>query len=168
MQGSMMTIPLSIPAILRHAALYHGSTEIVSRAHDGGIHRYDYARAWVRTQKLAHALTKLGLGEGDRVGTIAWNGHRHLEVYYAVAGAGMVCHTINPRLFPEQIAFIINHAADKVLFVDPGFVPLLEGIADRLEPVRRIVVMADAEHMPVSSKLPELLCYETLIQSEPD
>jgi 3-(methylthio)propionyl---CoA ligase len=108
MQATMMTMPLSIPSILRHAAIYHGDTEIVSRTLDGAIHRYDYAAAWRRAQQLANALHALGLTPGDRVGTLAWNGHRHFEIYYAVSGSGMVCHTINPRLLPGQIAYIIQ------------------------------------------------------------
>jgi 3-(methylthio)propionyl---CoA ligase len=168
MQATMMTMPLSIPSILRHAATYHGDTEIVSRTLDGAIHRYDYARAWRRAQQLANALGALGLAPDDRVGTLAWNGHRHFEIYYAVSGSGMVCHTINPRLFPDQIAYIINHAGDRVLFVDPCFVDLLETIASRLEQVTAIVVMTDAAHMPTSSNLPALICYEELLAAQPE
>ena len=168
MQATMMTLPLSIPAILRHAATHHGDTEIVSRGLDGAIFRYDYAGAWRRAQQLAHGLAALGLAHGDRVGTLAWNGHRHLELYYAVAGSGMVCHTINPRLFPEQIAYIINHAGDRVLFVDASFVPLVEQIADRLETVRTVVVLAERAHMPASARLPDLRCYEELIAGRPE
>jgi fatty-acyl-CoA synthase len=168
MLATMMTTPLSIPAILGHAATHHGDTEIVSRTLDGEIHRYDYAGAWRRTQQLAHALVGLGLAPGDRVGTLAWNGHRHFEVYYAAAGAGMVCHTINPRLFPEQIAYIVNHAGDRVLFVDASFVPLIEGIADQLAGVEAIIVLTDRAHMPSSTKLAPLLCYEELIAGKPE
>jgi 3-(methylthio)propionyl---CoA ligase len=167
MQAAMMTMPLSIPSILRHAATYHRDTEIVSRTLEGAIHRYDYAGAWRRTQQLANALGALGLAPGDRVGTLAWNGHRHFEIYYAVSGSGMVCHTINPRLFPEQIAYIINHAGDRVLFIDPCFIDLLESIADRLEQVMAIVVMTDVAHMPTSSKFPTLACYEELLELQP-
>jgi 3-(methylthio)propionyl---CoA ligase len=168
MQATMMTMPLSIPSILRHAATYHGDTEIVSRTLDGAIHRYDYAAAWRRTQQLANALDALGLAPGDRVGTLAWNGHRHFEIYYAVSGFGMVCHTINPRPFPVQIAYIINHAGDRVLFIDPCFVDLLDSIADRLEQVSAVVVMTDAAHMPTSSKFPALACYEEVIALQPE
>ncbi|TPG57698.1 long-chain-fatty-acid--CoA ligase [Roseomonas nepalensis] len=163
MRGMMMDVPLLTTSIMRHAAEYHGDTEIVSRLPDGSIHRTDYARTWRRCGRLARALVALGLSGGDRVGTLAWNGHRHLELYHAVGGAGMVCHTINPRLFPEQIAYIIDHAGDSVLFVDPGFVPLLEGLLDRLARPPRVVVLADAAGMPASSRLPGLLCYEDLL-----
>src|SRR5581483_1024184 len=168
MQATMMTMPLSIPSILRHAATHHGDTEIVSRTSDRVIHRYDYAAAWRRAQQLAHALVALGLTDGDRVGTLAWNDHRHFEIYYAAAGAGMVCHTINPRLFPEQIAYIVQHADDRVLFIDPTSVPLVESLADRLSAVGTIVVMTDRAHMPSTSKLPGLVCYEELIAGRPE
>ncbi|AWK85083.1 3-(methylthio)propionyl-CoA ligase [Azospirillum thermophilum] len=167
LRGLMMDAPLLVTSILRHAALYHADTEIVSRTVEGPIHRTTYGEAWVRVQKLAHALAGLGLKPGDRVGTLAWNGYRHLELYYGVGGSGMVCHTINPRLFPEQIAYIINHADDAVLFTDLTFVPLLEGIAPEIAGVKAIVVMTDAEHMPASS-LPNLLCYETLLEGQPE
>ncbi|WP_370540671.1 AMP-binding protein [Azospirillum sp. INR13] len=103
LRGMMMNEPLLVTSILRHAALYHADTEIVSRTTEGPIHRYTYADAWVRAQKLANALAALGMKPGDRIGTLAWNGFRHLECYYGIGGSGMVCHTINPRLFPEQI-----------------------------------------------------------------
>ncbi len=153
--------------LLAHAARFHGDTEIVSRRVEGGIHRYTYGNAWGRTQKLANALARFGWAPGDRIGTLAWNGHRHLEIYYAVSGSGLVCHTVNPRLFDDQIAYIINHAEDRCLFVDLTFVPLLERIADRLKTVRAIVVMTDRDNMP-ASRLPDLLCYEELIAPEPD
>jgi 3-(methylthio)propionyl---CoA ligase len=167
LRGLMMGVPLLVTTALRHAALYHADTEIVSRATEGPIHRYTYADAWARAQKLAHALATLGLEPGDRVGTLAWNGYRHLECYYAIGGSGMVCHTINPRLFPEQIAYIVNHAQDRVLFTDLTFIPLLEGLAEHLTGVKAIVVMTDAAHMPTSS-LPNLLCYEDLLADQPD
>ena len=167
MQATMMTLPLSIPAILRHAATHHGDTEIVSRGLDGAIFRYDYAGAWRRAQQLAHGLAALGLAHGDRVGTLAWNGHRHLELYYAVAGSGMVCHTINPRLFTDQITYIVNHAKDRLLFVDLTFVPLVEKLIDALKPVEAVVIMTDRAHMPATT-LPKALCYEDLLAAEPD
>jgi fatty-acyl-CoA synthase len=164
----MMDVPLLTTSVLRHAALYHGETEIVSRLADGQIHLTTYAESWLRCHRLANALIALGLGPGERVGTLAWNSHRHFELYYGVAGAGMVCHTINPRLFPEQIIHIINHASDAVLFVDPGFVALLEDLADRLPPLRAVVVLTDAGHMPQSEKLSPLLCYEELLAGQTD
>jgi acyl-CoA synthetase (AMP-forming)/AMP-acid ligase II len=162
MLGQMMTLPLTIPSVLEHAARYHGDTEIVSRTVEGPIHRYGYAEAARRARRLAGALQGLGVGAGDIVGTLAWNGFRHVEIYYGVSGIGAVCHTINPRLFPEQIAYIINHAEDRYLFVDLTFVKLLEALADQLGKVRGIVIMTDETHMP-SSSLANLLCYETLL-----
>lgn len=167
MRGLMMDVPLLIPSVLEHAAKYHARTEIVSRAEEGGIHRHTYADALVRTRKLANALAGLGLEPGDRVATLAWNGYRHLELYFAVPGSGFVCHTINPRLFPDQIAFIINDAADRVMFVDLSFVKMLEGIAGRLDSVRHYVVMTDRAHMPATT-LPNALCYEDLIAGQPE
>ena len=167
MLGKMMSQPLLIPAVLEHAARFHRETEIVSRREDGGLHRYTYGEAARRSRQLANALVALGLTAGQRVGTLAWNGFRHLELYYAVPGAGFICHTINPRLFPEQIRFIINDADDQYLFVDPGFVPLLEQIAAGLPGVRGYVVMTDRAHMPATS-LPEVLCYEDLIGGMPE
>ena len=123
MQGLMMARPLTISAIADHAERYHGDREIVSVTADDPRHRYTYGEAIRRARKLASALTGLGLKAGDRVGTFAWNDYRHLEAYYGVSGAGFVCHTINPRLFPEQLVYIINHAADRFLMVDPMFLP---------------------------------------------
>ena len=118
MLGMMMNSPLLVSTILRHAATYHGTTEIVSKTVEGPIHRYTYADLSKRSQKLATALKRLGLEVGDRVGTLAWNGYRYLELYYGVSGSGLVCHTINPRLFREQIGYIIEHAGDSVIFED--------------------------------------------------
>jgi len=168
MRSTMMDVPLLVSSVLRHAAQYHGDTEIVSRTVEGPIHRTSYAETWRRTQRLANALAARGLRAGDRVATLAWNGYRHLEIYYGTAGAGYVCHTINPRLFPEQIAFIINHAADRVLFVELSFIELLRSIADKLTSVEAVVVMTDEAHMPDASIWPPLLCYETLLAEQPD
>ena len=166
MRSTMMDVPLQVSSILRHAAPYHGETEIVSRSVEGAVHRTSYGETWPSTKRLANALIRRGLNAGDRVGTLAWNGYRHLEIYYGVAGAGFVCHTINPRLFPEQIAFIINHAPDRVLFVELSFVELLESVADKLTMVEAVVVMTDIAHMPVSGRLPGLVCYEDLLAAE--
>src|SRR5262249_11079811 len=116
-----------------------------------------------RTSQLAHALRRFGIEEGDRIGTAAWNGYRHLELYYAIPGIGAVCHTINPRLHPDQIAYIVNHAEDRILFFDLTFLPLFERIQPQLRTVEAFVVMTDAAHMPKTS-LPNALCYETLIE----
>src|SRR4249919_1330622 len=128
MFGLMMDQPLLISSLLTHAATNHGDTEIVSRTVEGGIHRYTYAAAELRARKLAQALARLGVQDGDRVAALAWNGYRHFELYYATSGCGAVMHTVNPRLFPEQILYIINHAEDRLLFIDLTFVPLVEKI----------------------------------------
>ncbi len=121
-----MDMPLLISSLIVHADRHHGDTEIVTRTVEGPIHRYTYRDAHLRSRQLAGALEKLGVKHGDRIGTLAWNTHRHFEIYYAVSGMGAVCHTINPRLFPEQITYIANHAEDSYLFFDLTFVPLVE------------------------------------------
>ncbi len=166
MLGMMMNTPLLVSSILRHAAAYHSDTEVVSKTVEGPVHRYTYSDLSRRSQKLANALQKLGLRHGDRVGTLAWNGYRHLELYYAVSGSGFVCHTINPRLFREQIGFIIEHAGDTVIFADLTFLPILEGLADQLIGLKAVVIMTDEAHMPKSEVLKTLVCYETLIAAE--
>jgi fatty-acyl-CoA synthase len=158
----MMEQPLRVSSLIAHAARHHGDTEIVSRTVEGPIHRYTYAESQERAKRLANALGALGVGPGDRVGTLAWNGYRHFELYYGVSGRGAVCHTINPRLFPEQIVYIINHAEDSCLFLDLTFVPLIEALADKLKPVRHYVILTDEAHMP-ETRLPDPLCYETLL-----
>ena len=168
MRGLMMDVPLLVSSILDHAASSHGDTEIVSRDSTGALARTTYSEIAHRGRKLARALDRLGLAPGDRAATLAWNGARHLEIYFGVSGSGRVCHTINPRLFPDQIAGIVAHAGDRVLFVDPGLVPLVEILADRLPALPPIVVMTDAAAMPSSAKLQGLLCYETLLADETD
>ena len=168
MRGLMMDVPLLVSSILRHAEQSHGDAEIVSRDADGALHRSTFAEVAARSRRLARALDRLGLAPGDRVGTLAWNSHRHLEIYFGTSGSGRVCHTINPRLFPAQIADIVAHAGDLVLFVDPTLVPLVESLADRFPPMRAVVVLTSAAGMPRSERLPDLLCYETLIVDESD
>ncbi|RWR26544.1 long-chain-fatty-acid--CoA ligase [Sinirhodobacter populi] len=163
MLGQMMDSPLLVSSILRHAANYHGDTEIVSRTVEGPIHRYTYADMARRAERLANALGQFGLEPGDRIGTMAWNGYRHLELYYGISGSGLVCHTINPRLFREQIAFIMEHAQDRILFAELSFLPILEALADTLSQLKAVVLMTDEAHMPRSDVLPGLICYETLI-----
>ena len=167
MDGLMMDRPLLVSSLIEHAATYHGDTEIVSRTVEGPIHRTTYAEAERRAKRVANALTRLGIRPGDRVATLAWNGYRHFELYFGISGIGAVCHTINPRLFHEQIEYIVNHAEDRVLFVDLTFVPLVEKLAEKLKPIRHIVIMTDAAHMPPTS-LPDALCYETLLAAETD
>jgi fatty-acyl-CoA synthase len=168
MLGTMMDVPLLLSSILRHAEAYHADGEVVSAAVEGGLHRTTYGAVAQRSRKLANALARLGLQSGDRVGTLAWNGYRHVELYFGVSGSGLVCHTINPRLFREQIAYIIRHAGDSVLFFDLTFLPIVEELAGELKDLKAIVAMTDEAHMPKSAALPGLLCYETLIADEPD
>ena len=163
MLGQMMDIPLLISSLIMHADRHHGDTEIVTRTVEGPIHRYTYRDAHLRSRQLAGALEKLGVKQGDRIGTLAWNTHRHFEIYYAVSGMGAVCHTINPRLFPEQITYIANHAEDSYLFVDLTFVPLVEKLRPSLKSIKGIVIMTDKAHMPDS--IPDAICYEDLVAS---
>jgi len=165
MHGLMMNTPLLISSIAEHGAKFHGGREIVSVTADNPRHRYTYRECIDRARQLANALKTLGIEPGDRVATLAWNDYRHLECYYGISGAGYVCHTINPRLFPEQLIFIINHAEDRWIFTDVMFVPLLEAIVDKIPGVEGFVVMTDAAHMPETS-LDNVVCYEELIGKE--
>lgn len=166
MQGLMMNRPLSIIDILKYAAEAHRDAGIVSARTEGDIHRQSYRETLTRASRMAHALRALGVSAGDRVATLAWNGHRHFELYYAVSGIGAVCHTINPRLSPEQMIYIVNHAEDKLIFVDTTFVPSLAALRDHLPRELRIVVMTDQDHMPDTPL--EVLCYESLIDGQSD
>jgi 3-(methylthio)propionyl---CoA ligase len=141
MRGLMSDQPLLVSMCLRHAANYHSDTEIVSRSVEGPIHRYTYAEAERGARKLAKSLLRLGIKPGDRVGTLAWNTRRHFELYYGISGIGAVCHTINPRLYDDQIVYIVNHAQDRILFVDTSFVPLVERLGPRLPEDCRIVLL---------------------------
>ena len=163
-----MADQLRVAGILEHAAKWHADTEIVSRLPEGGIHRYTYAAAHRRSKQLANALLRLGIENGDRVATLAWNTHRHFELYYGVAGIGAVCHTINPRLFPEQLVYIINHAEDRLLFFDLTFLPLVERLAPVCPKVEKWVLLAPAAHLPAASVMPGLCSYEDLLAIETD
>jgi len=165
MKGLMMEAQLLISSIAQHAEKFHGDREIVSVTADNPRHRYTVREAIARAKQLANALGRLGVKQGERVASLAWNDYRHLEVYYGVSGSGYVCHTINPRLFPEQIVYIINHAEDRFICVDAMFVPLLEAIADKIPNVEGFIVMTDEAHMP-DTALPNAMCYETLIAAE--
>lgn len=167
MQGLIMKSELLISSILKHADRNFGDREIVSITADNPLHRCTYSECFRRTRQLANALAKIGFKQGDRIATLAWNDHRHLECYYAIAGSGFVCHTVNPRLFPEQIVFIINHAEDRWVFVDLLIVPLLEKIADQIPGVEGFVIMTDDAHMPDTS-LKNAVSYESLIAEESD
>ncbi len=152
MLGQMMEMPLLVSSIMQHAARHFGGTEVVSRRVEGDLHRYTYADCEQRARQLASALSKAGVGEGDRVATVAWNGYRHLELYYGVGGMGAVIHTINPRLHPDQIAWIINHAEDRVVAFDATFLPLMEAVVAQCPQVRHWLVMIDPAKQPVSAK----------------
>jgi len=165
MFGQMMDRPLLISAILRHAETQHGNREIVSVTADHPRHRCTYAQAFARARKLANALRRLGANRGDRIATLAWNDFRHFEIYYGVSCSGFVCHTINPRLFEDQIAYIVNHAEDRWLFLDPAFVPLIEKLQSRLPQLEGCVVLCDDAHMP-ATRLPRVQSYESLIAQE--
>jgi fatty-acyl-CoA synthase len=166
MQGAMMHRPLRIIDILRHAAEAHPEAGIVSARVEGDLHRQTYAQTLARAAALAYALTALGVRMGDRVATLAWNGHRHVELYYAVSGMGAVCHTINPRLSREQLLYIIHHADDRLLFLDLTFVPLVEDLLPDLPEGLRLVILTDAAHMPETAL--DALCYEEMLAAQPD
>jgi fatty-acyl-CoA synthase len=168
LMGQMMNQPLLISSIIKHADRYYGSNEIVSRRVEGDIHRYTYRDCHKRSRQMANALAGLGVKMGDRVATLAWNGYRHLELYYAISGSGAVMHTINPRLHPEQIAYIANHAEDQYLFFDLTFLPLVEAFAAHCKTVKGFIMMCDRDRMPAESKIPNLQCYEDLLASNSD
>jgi 3-(methylthio)propionyl---CoA ligase len=162
MRGLMMDRPLLISSILDYAADYHGAAEMVSCTADRAPHRITYAALRGRVRQLANALRdELGVGLGDRIATLAWNDHRHFELYYAIAGIGAICHTVNPRLFPDQIAYIVAHAEDRYLFTDAMFLPLLERLAPRLTSVQGIFVLGEEADLPATAL--EVRAYESLI-----
>lgn len=167
MQGLMMDFPLTITSIMEHAERVHGAQEIVSVTRDNPRHRYTYADAFGRVRQLANTMNSWGLSASDRIATLAWNDYRHFETYYASACSGYVCHTINPRLFPEQIVYIINHAEDQYVFLDPDFWPLIEQVAPQCPGVKGWVVMTTAEHMPDASG-GNVHCYEDVISGQSD
>ena len=166
LMGQMMNMPLMISSLLKHAARHNGDVEIVSKRVEGDIHRTTWGEVELRSRKLAQALQRLGCKPGDRIGTLAWNGYRHLELYYGTSGAEFVCHTINPRLFPQQIAWIVNDAQDSVLCVDLNLLPLVEKIIEHVPSVKAVIAMVGREHMPAQSGIPNLLCYEDLLAAE--
>ena len=163
----MMMSELTITSIMKHAERVNGATEIVSVTADNPRHRYTYKDAFKRVRQLANALQTLGAQPGDTLATLAWNDYRHLEIYYALSCSGMICHTINPRLFPEQIDYIVNHAKDKWVFVDATLVKVLEPLQDKLPAVKGYIVLSDEAHMPDTS-LNNVHCYEQLIAAEKD
>ena len=165
----MMQQPLLIASLLTHAERHNGGQEIVSRRVEGDIHRYRYRDLAQRARRMANALASLGIQPGERVGTLAWNGYRHMELYFAVSGAGSVLHTLNPRLHVDQLAYIIEHAQDRVVFFDLTFLPLIESVAPRVKSPKIFVAMTDRAHMPRDLDLATtLLCYEDLVDGHSD
>ena len=161
--GLMMDMPLLLSGVIEHAAAQYGDAEIVSRETHGPLFRYTTRECAVRARKLANALAGLGLAPGSAVASIAWNNHRHLEAYYAVSGSGMVMHTCNPRLHPQQLIYIINHAEDEAVIFDASFAPIIKGIATHCPKVRHWVCLADAANTPAIENVANILNYEDLI-----
>src|SRR5271167_2030622 len=158
--GLMMDRPLLISAIIEHAEAQYGATGIVSRDTHGGVFRYSFAECAARARTLANALAAMGLPDGCTVATLAWNNHRHVEIYYGVSGSGRIIHTCNPRLHPEQLAYIVNHAEDRVLFFDTTFAPLIAALAGRCPKIGAWICMSDAQNMPALDAVAKIHCYE--------
>lgn len=167
MLGLMQDQPLLISNLIDFAERHHADVEIVSRRVEGDIHRYTYQDAAKRSRQVAHALDSMALQLSDRVATLAWNGYRHFELYYGVSGSGRVLHTINPRLHPDQIAWIANHAEDQVLCFDMSFLPLVQAVHSQCKTIRQYVVLCDADKLPTDSGLPGLISYEAWIAPHP-
>ena len=166
MLATMMDRPLLISSLIAHAAKWHGDREIVTRTVEGPIHRYNWAECELRAKKFAQALERLGVESGVRIGTIAWNTYRHLEAYYGIAGMGAVTHTINPRLFPEQLEYVVNHADDQYLAIDLTFIDLVTELLPKAPNVKGVIVFAAEADMPDVSGLRNVMSYETLIAAE--
>ncbi|WP_077037434.1 3-(methylthio)propionyl-CoA ligase [Pelomonas sp. KK5] len=168
MNGLMMQRALLVSSLLVHAERHHGGQQVVSRRVEGDVHRYSFREMAARSRRVANVMDALGIGPEARVGTLAWNGYRHLELYYGVSGAGRVLHTLNPRLHPDQMAWIADHAEDEALFFDLSFLPQVEAIAARVKTIRHFVALCDRGHMPAASAIPGLLCYEDLLAAASD
>ncbi len=168
MLGQMQSQPLLISSLITHAERHHASTEIVSRRVEGDIHRSNWGQIARRARQVANALDGLHLAAGDRVATLAWNGYRHLELYFGVSGTGRVLHTLNPRLHPEQLAWIVNHADDRAVCFDMTFLPLVQAVAGKCPGVKHWVALCDADKLPADSGLPGLVSYEAWIGAQPD
>jgi acyl-CoA synthetase (AMP-forming)/AMP-acid ligase II len=168
MLGLMQSQPLLISGLIDHAERHHGDAEIVSRRVEGDIHRSSWAGVARRSRQVAHALDAMNLLFSDRVATLAWNGYRHLELYFGVSGSGRVLHTINPRLHADQIAWIANHAEDQVLCFDMTFLPLVQAVHARCPMIRQYVALCDADKLPADSGIPNLMSYEAWIGGQPD
>ena len=166
MLGLMQSQPLLISSLIDFAERHHGDAEIVSRRVEGDIHRYTYRDVAARSRRVANALDALKLAFGDRVATLAWNGYRHLELYFGVSGSGRVLHTINPRLHPEQIAWIANHAEDQVLCFDLTFLPIIQAVHAKCSTVKHWIALCDADKLPKDSGIPGLQSYESWIGAQ--
>jgi acyl-CoA synthetase (AMP-forming)/AMP-acid ligase II len=165
MLGKMQDWPLLVSKLIDHAAVAHGNREIVTNLVEGGIHRSNWRKVHLRSKQLARALERLGLKQGDRVATLAWNTHRHVESWFGIAGAGMVYHTLNPRLFLDQLEYIINHADDAAIMFDISFAPIIEKLAPRIKGVKHFIALTDAAHQPHIAGM-TILSYETLLAAE--
>ncbi len=168
LQGMMMDRPLSVPSIIDYASELYPEVELVSVTVEGGLHRSGYGAARKRIARLAHALKALGVKPGDRVATLAWNGYRHFELYYATAGLGAVCHTLNPRLSEAHLEYIVNHAEDRLFCFDMTFLPIVQKMQSRWPDGMAYLAMTDAAHMPEEEGSPDLLCYESLLEGQPE
>ena len=166
MLGLMQHQPLLISAMLEHAERHHGDGQIVSRRVEGDIHRYTYKDLAARARQIANALDAEQCAPGERVATLAWNGYRHMELYFGVSGSGRVLHTINPRLHPEQIAWIINHAEDVILCFDTTFTPLIQAVHSKCPGVKKWVAMCDADKLPADTGIPNLVSYENWLAGQ--
>src|SRR5688572_16029886 len=167
MLGLMQDQPLLISSLIEFAERHHGDAEIVSRRVEGDIHRSTWSKIASRARQVANALDGEQLLFSDRIATLAWNGYRHLELYYGVSGSGRVLHTINPRLHPDQIAWIANHAEDSILAFDLSFLPLVQAVHARCPTVRKWIALCDADKLPQDSGVPNLVSYEAWMGSQP-
>ena len=165
MLGKMMYQPLLISSLIDHAARYHGDTAVYSKEVDGTMTQSDWLTISDNSKRLANALQVLGLKASDRIATLAWNNRRHLEAWYAISGSGMICHTINPRLFPEQLGYIINDADDQVLFFDVSFLPLIAAIKDHIQGIKHFILLG-ARNEKVLEQLPDALFFDELIAEQ--
>jgi 3-(methylthio)propionyl---CoA ligase len=166
MLGLMQSQPLLISNMLVHAMRHHRDVEIVSRRVEGDIHRYTWTQVGERSAQVAHALDKLDLAFSDRVATLAWNGYRHLEMYFGVSGTGRVLHTINPRLHPDQVVWVANHAEDQILCFDMSFLPLVQQVHSKCTTIKKWIALCDADKLPADSGIPGLVSYEAWISGE--
>ena len=167
MKGNMMNWDLTIPQAILHAEKYNFNAKLISRELDGTINSTSYGASIKRSKKLANALRKLGVNSYDRVATIAWNNSRHFETYFAVSGMGAILHTLNPRYSPDQLIYILNHAEDELLIVDPTFIPLVESVQDKLDTVKTIIIASSKDKIP-ENNLKNVLSYDELIHDESD